>query len=572
MSNETTEFFQRLLGSVPEYLWGHLWTLGDKRSHWISLADGPDAFAAKAEELSTDTDTYVAVSVADAAGDARRRIAAINSVGIFGLWADIDIANSVHSKSTRLPPDEASALLLLEECGARPTITLNSGHGLQCWWVFNEFWEFTNEQDRMAAADLARRWNSTLRVRAATHGWVVDSTFDLSRVMRIPGTLNFKGDEPIMAETRWADGPLWSPESIGDYLLDDSQAPNSGMLQEYQWDSGTVVIDPDADPPADKHSALRDNDDKYKRTWEHSRPDIDKGDDPSLSSYDLALVNPPIMAGWTDQELINLIIAFRRKHGSKDERAKGCREDYLRRTIGRARSTLVDSRLPERLDEAPNDLRSARATGDDEALREKSRETNEMLSKALLPPGMYGHWIKFESAKPTYALEITTLVRSINFGESGVIFNQGACRQVIWDTFGFQFRRMKTREWDMIVSAIGAVCESRSVGEEATEHGQMRMWLREYLDDYPPVNAEETDQTHFPIKTSDGTVKIMLDTLKDWLYYSQRVTPPERGPMALPTRLRSYGAIPSTVRVRLASGAVRADHPCWILPTDGGDR
>ena len=61
-----------------------------------------------------------------------------------------------------------------------------------------------------------------------------------------------------------------------------------------------------------------ENDQKFKRSWEHRRPDMQ---DPSASGYDQSLANIALAAGWSDQEIANLMIAHRRKYG---EDLTGC--------------------------------------------------------------------------------------------------------------------------------------------------------------------------------------------------------------------------------------------------------
>ena len=87
-----------------------------------------------------------------------------------------------------------------------------------------------------------------------------------------------------------------------------------------------------AEPPADKLAALCSGDPAFLATWEHKRRDLS---DESPSGYDLALASRAAAAGWTDEEVANLLVAFRRRHGL--DVAKAIREDYLAHTIARAR-------------------------------------------------------------------------------------------------------------------------------------------------------------------------------------------------------------------------------------------
>jgi putative DNA primase/helicase len=53
-------------------------------------------------------------------------------------------------------------------------------------------WILESETERQAAQVLAKRFIATLQKKAQTHGWQIDPTPDLARVLRLPGTFNRK--------------------------------------------------------------------------------------------------------------------------------------------------------------------------------------------------------------------------------------------------------------------------------------------------------------------------------------------------------------------------------------------
>ena len=71
-------------------------------------------------------------------------------------------------------------------------------------------------------------------------------------------------------------------------------------------------------------------DPKFRKTWEKNRPDLT---DQSASSYDMAMANAAVRAEWPDQEIVNLLIAFRRTHGFDLK----LRENYYAITIRKAK-------------------------------------------------------------------------------------------------------------------------------------------------------------------------------------------------------------------------------------------
>jgi hypothetical protein len=94
-----------------------------------------------------------------------------------------------------------------------------------------------------------------------------------------------------------------------------------------------LVFDPNAEPDEDNLQALLKSNSKFKTAWNRL-----KKPSPSLSEYDYELACHTIEDGWEDQQIANLIIAFRRKHGKADDLAKALRPDYIPLTIAKAKA------------------------------------------------------------------------------------------------------------------------------------------------------------------------------------------------------------------------------------------
>jgi len=99
-----------------------------------------------------------------------------------------------------------------------------------------------------------------------------------------------------------------------------------------------LVLAPDAEPPKGKLKALIEGNKQFKTAWNHR-----KKPSPSLSEYDFELACHAIEAGWEDQEIADLLIAFRSKYGSREDFAKALRKDYIPRTIAGARASQAPS-------------------------------------------------------------------------------------------------------------------------------------------------------------------------------------------------------------------------------------
>ena len=174
------------------------------------------------EDMAAYPDRNIYTGAALAAPEARvrrdNRAKAHEAYAIAGLWADADIAHEVHKK-TALPPTREAARSALEETGYAPTILIDSGHGLQAWWLFTEPWILPEDQERDRANALTIWWHDQLTAILGKHGWKIDATHDLARVMRLPGTTNHKDPaNPVQATAITEDGPRYQREEFLDRM------------------------------------------------------------------------------------------------------------------------------------------------------------------------------------------------------------------------------------------------------------------------------------------------------------------------------------------------------------------
>lgn len=108
------------------------------------------------------------------------RCRAVDVDGVCFLWVDID---------REMPQTE---LLSIEKDEFSPTVVVRSGRGYHLYWLLNRF-----ERDKIAVTE-ANRWLSKR--------FGGDNVADVSRVLRLPGTFNWKDREnPKPVEVVWLD-------------------------------------------------------------------------------------------------------------------------------------------------------------------------------------------------------------------------------------------------------------------------------------------------------------------------------------------------------------------------------
>ncbi|MGB2855121.1 MAG: AAA family ATPase, partial [Dehalococcoidia bacterium] len=92
---------------------------------------------------------------------------------------------------------------------------------------------------------------------------------------------------------------------------DPGQASNIGNA-DIKTLADSLTLRSDAEPPTNKLEALKFNNDLFRLSWEQNREDLT---DQSPSGYNQSLASLAAKAKWTDQEIADLLIAWRRGHG-----------------------------------------------------------------------------------------------------------------------------------------------------------------------------------------------------------------------------------------------------------------
>lgn len=117
-------------------------------------------------------------------------------VGLRDLYADLDVkpGGMADFSSAREVIDDLSRIL-----ERKPVAIVSSGHGLQPHWAidfsdpFGEAtWKDVDSPGWLNATALLRRWGRLVAGVVESRGGRADSLYDLTRVLRVPGTVNLK--------------------------------------------------------------------------------------------------------------------------------------------------------------------------------------------------------------------------------------------------------------------------------------------------------------------------------------------------------------------------------------------
>ena len=187
--NKTTKFFNLLFGKITAPHFAYLWTKQQGIYSFVVTDETQrEAMAKKAVELSDNSvDVWHSVnpvSIAPYAG--KRGDENVVSYQI-ACVVDIDIRSDAHKGDPSLFAadfNEAKSFLPFT-----PSIIINSGYGLHAYYIFDIPIEITDENREK----LKRRNNLLLDIiRQQANGKKIDGVGDLPRVLRTPGTFNYK--------------------------------------------------------------------------------------------------------------------------------------------------------------------------------------------------------------------------------------------------------------------------------------------------------------------------------------------------------------------------------------------
>ena len=249
----------------------------------------------------------------------RTRGKADDIIGIPGLWLDLDYDSpGAHKVKYPLPPTEDAALSLLDAAPYKPSLIVHSGHGFQVYWLFKELTYFDSPADREAFGRLCRGWQQLFQQAGRDRIWHVDSTADLTRVLRIPGTRNLKTDEAREVVVRETNGLRYNPSDFSDFAQPDIPVPMPA---------------PRISPPSNGHLDLRS-----LRVSPRIKYLIQHGDSigqyPSRSEALFAVILALFAAGYDDADIARLCLL--ETHGiSELPREKG--HTWLAQELKRAR-------------------------------------------------------------------------------------------------------------------------------------------------------------------------------------------------------------------------------------------
>lgn len=188
--------FDKLYGNVTGEYWGYLWTATQDNRHTtypflVTDADQRAQMAKQAIELSdAGLQVYFGVNLIDFKPSPYERSKNATVAIQVAVICDIDIVGGNHVPDDKkiYAPDFDTAKSFLPFTSS---IVVNSGYGLHAYCIYAEPLTITDD-NRQAANRRNVGFIKVIRNRAGDCGKTADGVGDLARVLRVPGTFNYK--------------------------------------------------------------------------------------------------------------------------------------------------------------------------------------------------------------------------------------------------------------------------------------------------------------------------------------------------------------------------------------------
>ena len=528
-----------------------LWTAKDKKSYWLTdigqaggvLEQTPptsdlyygtclqrQALAlAERRKRNRDPDATLAYSRGYAA-----------TAGVMpGIWLDLDIAGPGHEKRG-LPASQADCDRILAALPLDPSWIIETGGGTHVYWLWREPWVLETDAERSKAAALIKGWQRAVIDAALDMGFAVDSTHDLSRVLRPIGTINTKYGKRVTF--REVSDHRFNPDDFEPWGVE----PVALRPPDRQKEIGDLSAE--MEPPAQKLMAMLNLQPQFAATWKRERKEF-----PSQSEYDLSLASMAARAEWKDQEIIALVVAHRRQGG---ENLKLERPGYYARLLATARKGMEAEEAHDRLADRVEAVQQGDADIEDERddfLRDVSSLLGFKIRRIL----------KFVTDPPQYRLVLDD--GQIQLGPVDTILNASKFRAAIAAVSGTLIQRFRGARWDPVAQAILQAVEELDLGTDSTVDGIVGEWLSEYLSLYRPSdNRVEAIGAKYPFRNKNGRVCFFLSEFRSWLGFHRDE---KLGRKQIATLLRSAGSEPLVVNYVREVDGKKTTVNCWCVPT-----
>lgn len=458
-------FVNTLLHDLPDGHYVNVWRKDGEESMWCAQASEVN------DLLSTDkvkdSDIYISAGTVTEEKSTKQSVKLYDVAARLAFCLDCDFHSQSEKKVRfRLPED---ALEFCKTCfppELTPSFIIFTGHGYQPWWIFNEAWEFETWDEWNKAYDVHHAFYQYAAYQAKErYGVDLDPVYSLNRLMRLPGTKNYKyPKDQKKVRIVESNEKLYSPSDFDEYIYLEgiyrAAIPGQeGSASGFTQNTHNISLSFNQQRPTELIEILCDNCDRFKETWEMRRSDLA---DTSFSGYDLAIANLCAEFKRSAQEIADIIIAFRRERGKTHDVKKAIRLDYINKTLDKA---FQHSNKVLGLKELEDTL-SQYSKYEKGEIDEKpaSEHTFEQMRGALEIP--LQRVVKYMGDEPTYEIHLTNGVR-VQVGGIQNLIELKNFRKILASQCNVYLGALKSDQWHVFANLLVRATENVDPGPDA---------------------------------------------------------------------------------------------------------
>ena len=144
---------------------------------------------------------------------------------VVGIIGDYDIRGPAHAQ-TKLPESEMEVMDFLSKLPFPPTFIVNSGNSIHVYWLFRQPYRIRDGTERAYITSLLDGFEAyTIKLANENYGWVFDPVADLARMLRVPGTTNFKTEERPLCRIISESPARYDPADFEPFAVSEMVSP-----------------------------------------------------------------------------------------------------------------------------------------------------------------------------------------------------------------------------------------------------------------------------------------------------------------------------------------------------------
>ena len=284
--------------------------------------------------------------------------------------------------------------------------------------------------------------------------------FDLARVLRVAGTVNWKDKaNPKPVEILERSPIRWSVDDIDAMCVAEQFVGGEGEAFDRV---GPLRLDPRRQPDIERFGVLLNNSDAAKAAFENTA----KISDTSPSGFDMSLASTAARCGWTDQEIADLLVYHRVKRGHDLKTTSGgvIRQDYYQRTIARARAGVDQEVAIGELEEGVGDIPFA----GEEVTDTKRAEILHRTAKVFGLPEIE-EIVRYGEGREAMNEIVLRNGSRIEIGSTAKMISQLHTSTVMFMSTGRLMANIKPKVWRALMEGVALVTRHVRIEESTPE-------------------------------------------------------------------------------------------------------